>query len=174
MRILIHRIIHEPEQNRVRLTVQIGDAPLKDYLADYQVRDDGLPIKSLIMEDGSPLAIHRYCGIEQEFFMLLSELAVADTATAQSINSRSWISSQHFSPTNQSPLRPSSWAQHISVLKDLPRYAFYSVVSDDHSSISPFGGKTESNARSCDGRREDQLDPLMSSLAPRHRAGLGT
>jgi hypothetical protein len=59
MRVLLHRIVREHELHRVRLTVQIGDSPLRDYLADY--------------DDSDPT--YKRCNVEQELFMQLSDLA---------------------------------------------------------------------------------------------------
>ncbi len=60
MQIFLHRIVREPELNRVRLTVRVGDSPLKDYLADYDNSDP----------------TYKHCNVEQELFMQLSDLAI--------------------------------------------------------------------------------------------------
>jgi hypothetical protein len=60
MRVLIENISREPEQGRVRITVQFGDEPSKGFLAEYDGTDEKF----------------KCCSVEHELFMRLSDLAL--------------------------------------------------------------------------------------------------
>jgi len=49
----------EPEKGRVRMTVQFGDEPPKQFLGDFDGGDEK----------------YKFCSVEQELFMCLSDLA---------------------------------------------------------------------------------------------------
>ena len=60
MHIFLQNIIREPEKGRVRMTIQFGDEPPKQFLGEF---DGG---------DGK----YKFCNVEQELFMRLSDLGV--------------------------------------------------------------------------------------------------
>jgi hypothetical protein len=60
MRVLLQRITQDAEKGGVRLAVQFGDEPTKEFIGDY---------------DGSD-AKYKFCNFEEELFMRLSELAM--------------------------------------------------------------------------------------------------
>lgn len=59
MRVMIQNMTKEPEKARVRMIVQFGNEPPKKFLGDY---------------DGSNEK-YKFCNVEQELFMRLSDLA---------------------------------------------------------------------------------------------------
>ena len=60
MRVFLHSMTPEPEADRVRMSIQFGDEPVKSYLGDY----DGSDSKFV------------WSNVEQELFMHLSDLAL--------------------------------------------------------------------------------------------------
>jgi hypothetical protein len=59
MRVILQNATREPEKGRIRMTVQFGDEPPKQFLGEY---------------DGSDKKF-AFCNVEQELFMRLSDLA---------------------------------------------------------------------------------------------------
>jgi hypothetical protein len=59
MRVLLQDMIREPERGRVRMTVQFGDEPTKQFLGDFDAGDGKF----------------KTCNVELELFMRLSDLA---------------------------------------------------------------------------------------------------
>jgi hypothetical protein len=59
MRVVLQNITKEPEQGRVRITIQFGDEPPKQFLGSYDGGDEK----------------YKFCTVEQELFMRLSDLA---------------------------------------------------------------------------------------------------
>ena len=60
MRVVLHNMIKEPERGRVRMTIQFGDEPPKQFLGDYDGSDEK----------------YKFSNVEHELFMRLSDLAV--------------------------------------------------------------------------------------------------
>jgi hypothetical protein len=60
MRVFLQNMIREPEVGRVRMTVQFGDEPPKQFLGEFAEEDEK----------------YKVCNVEQELFMRLSDLAV--------------------------------------------------------------------------------------------------
>jgi hypothetical protein len=59
MRVLLENITQEPEKGRVRMTVRFGDEPANQFLGEYDGADEK----------------YKFCNVEQELFMRLSDLA---------------------------------------------------------------------------------------------------
>lgn len=61
MRVLLTSLDKEPEPGRVRMNVKIGDEPERTFLGDYDGSDEK----------------YKFCTVEEELFMRLSDLALA-------------------------------------------------------------------------------------------------
>jgi hypothetical protein len=60
MRILLQSITQQAEKGSVRMTVQFGDEPIKEFFGAYDGRDEK----------------YKLCSVEDELFMRLSDLAM--------------------------------------------------------------------------------------------------